>query len=151
MFADNKYRLARHCFHRASLPDCEQEANAHLLREEAKRLSAATKTDQVIRARAFLRAAKEFESCAGVVQNLDVKNRCFHISAECFEETEDKSSAAGAYLQCRQYARAVELWASIGKFNRAIETMNEYPVTESLRESVATRARLHFFKRHELK
>ncbi|KAJ6577097.1 hypothetical protein B0H10DRAFT_1963249 [Mycena sp. CBHHK59/15] len=149
LFANKRYRQAKHCFERALLPRQAAIAEAYYLRQEARK-SAGGNTRKAIEARksAFLEAAAAFLVCARVERELAY----FRIAGECFEDAGHDLRAAQAYQDAREFTRSAELYRKLGKFDEAVAIVkgHEDDIRPEVVANVINVARLFYFKEQKL-
>ncbi|KAJ7293966.1 hypothetical protein C8J57DRAFT_1444990 [Mycena rebaudengoi] len=145
LFANKRYRQAKHCFERALRPRQVAMADAYYLRQEARK-SPGGNSRRAIDARraAFLEAAAAFLDCA----REDKTFAYFRIAAECFEDAGDDLQAAQAYQDAREFTRSAELWRKLGRFDEAVAIVKAHKkeVRPDVVDKVVNVARLFYFK-----
>ncbi|KAF7340216.1 UvrD-like helicase ATP-binding domain-containing protein [Mycena venus] len=149
LFANKRYRQAKHCFERALLFRHAAMAGAYYLRAEARQCPLG-KSRQAIQARrtAFLDAAAAFLDCAKEEGTLAY----FRIAAECFEDAGEDLQAADIYLEAKEYTRSTELYRKLGKFDEAVDIVQKHreDVRPEVVANVTNVARLYYFKEQKL-
>lgn len=131
LFSNRRYRQAKLCFDRASLPLERDISHAYHLRQDARLLERRSKQRQA----AFLSAADAFWACGSKAEGIQ-KIRCFNRAAECYVESEHLSQASGAYYLAEEWDMAARYARLAGEFDRAVKIIEEGRVKQSVANSI---------------
>jgi tetratricopeptide (TPR) repeat protein len=143
LFENKRYLQAMHCFQRADLPTDVAVANAYHLRELARNVSSKSARDC---SEAFVKAGDAFVDCASTA--VKQKRAYYHIAGGCYEQADDISKAAEAFIHGENFTHAAQLYHKAEKFEEALGVVKAYHERMDVEviNQVKDAARLLYFK-----
>ena len=151
LFKNGQYLQAMHCYEHANLHRERDAAEAHYLRDRARKMPADSRSGEAARANAYAHAAAAFLKSGR--QALHDRRPFFRRAAECYVKAEEFAQAAQAYLLSEEYTLSANLYRKVGLFDDAVavikahgETMDQHTV-----QTITDVSRLEYLRKHNFK
>ena len=146
LFSKRRYRHAKLCFERAGQNLRRDISYAYQLRQDARPIEHGSRQRELT----FLCAADIFWACA---PKLNPPNhlKCFLKSAECYVQGDRLIRAFDAYYHAEEWTSAARYARLAGKFDRAIEIIDEGNVDKAVAESIIQVCKLVYVQRKQIR
>lgn len=151
LFKSKRWQQAMESYERAGLLRERDVAEAYSLRDQARLISADSRSGDQARKSTFVKAAKAFWK-SGEHAGAE-RLSYFRVAAECYTQAEEYREGARAYFLAQDFTMAAATYRKAGLFDEAIAVIKGHAdsMDPGVVRAVTDVARLEYLRKHKIK
>ena len=140
-----------HCYERANLHRERDAAEAHYLRDRARKTPVDSRSTKNARAVAYAQAAAAFMKSGH--QAIQDRRSYFRRAAECYVTAGEFAQAAQAYSIAEEYTSSASLYRKAGLFDDAVAVVKSHSdlMDQHTVQLITDVSRLEYLRKHSFK